>query len=877
MEISTIFQNAALSGLFTFLVQYVATKGLDHLVNRTQTKSAQEILSSQLLKCLRSAHKQTCAQFCCEYNDDVFLQTLKTDADVWSKLSDIKQVGGWLSKVLVENETEIVTSEVAEFWLNTLEREISCQQELYNYIHNKRTIPTPYAVNDNQIYIDAFDEALFMEASLERTTNATLRDVYIPPKYRILTAHGEKRISIFETLKSFFTHDNNALQQQDPTFSIANQKVFAVMLFGKPGIGKSSFVSYLATNLQYVLTNRPYHIVRLRNMLESQINSNDPITGLLSYMETDSSGLENSVLILDGLDEICAIYKNTDFHTYLKRLLNDLSKINGLQLVLTSRTGYFHIDNQIKLHCNVITIDNWDEDDLDEWSAAYTRIHPELKEIITSNKEHLQDAKYSGKRAIFAVPILFYMANARGEYLEKHSSICSVYDAVLSEVAGERNYDKSAYFPNQELITPKLARQICREIAFTMFRHGRLSMFEHSVSVDPYLSPDEVNSAIADAIHICNVSSYYLDDRSKQKIKDFYALTFYYNKDNSNQNAVEFAHKTIAEYFAAEKIIEILETGSVSDNEIKFNQTLAECFGYAPITNDILIYIYEKIKRGNDITVTNQIKNCLERYALPGMLNGTLFLPPTKHKSDLHYIDRATIMIKSVLTIFEYLDCDPAKVFPTNNLEFNNLIATVSRAVAIKAHHGIHIPIALNGFALRDGDFSCGEFIEAHLSGADLNHTKFTDANLIDAQLSGCVITLADFTGANLAGADLCNIKDSDASDFSQASLQGADLSGSFFSNTSFEAAELQGANLAGCVFEQGCRFDDANLYHAELDNADISQADITGALYEATDDECDDEMFVIYNLKLTQSQFDIFSSFPLVELVEPIIDADRE
>lgn len=875
--LGTIFQNEALSALFIFMGEFAATKSLEHLIDRTRCQNATERLSSQLLQCLRSAHEQTCIQFNWEYNDDAFLQILETDASVWSQLDNINQLVDLLSKAVGADETGIVTPRVAAFWLETLDREIACQQELHNYIHNKRTAIsscTHTIKNDNKVYQDAFYEALFLEDSLEGAKNATLSDVYIPPKYRIRTGDEEKRISIFETLISFFTCKNNAFLQQDPSFPIANQQPFAVMLMGKPGIGKSSFVSYLAVKLQDELSNRPYHIIRLRNMLETQINSDDPITGLLNYMRTDSRGLDNSVLILDGLDEICAIYKNTNFHTYLKRLLNNLSTIPGLQLVLTSRTGYFRIDNAIKSLCGVINIDHWDENDLDDWSTAYTDIHPELSEIITSNKNHLQDAKYSGKKAIFAVPILFYMANARGEHLEQHSSICSVYDAVLTEVAGARNYDNSPYFPNGELITPELARQICREIAFTMFRHGRLSMFEQSVSVDPYLSPDEVDSAVADAIQIWNASSYSLDERSKQKIKNFYALTFYYNKDNSNQNAVEFAHKTIAEYFVSEKIIEMLKAGSATDNETEFNRTLAECFGYAPITNDILIYVYEKIKLMDNSAETNQLKTCFERYALPGMLSSTLFLSPLKHKSDLHYIDRANIMIKSVLMVFEYLDCNPGKVFPTENLEFNNLIATASRSVAIKAHHSINIPIALNGFSLKNGDFSCGEFWDAHLSGADLTHTKFTDANLTDAQLSGSTIVTADFSGANLAGADLSNINSCDGSDFTQAALESADLRWSSFQNTSFESAELQGAYLEHCVFGPGCHFDDANLYLANLDNADFSQADINGAIFADSDD---DDKVVIYNLKLTQSQLEYISSFPQVELVEPFVFADKK
>ena len=67
-----------------------------------------------------------------------------------------------------------------------------------------------------------------------------------------------------------------------------------------------------------MVESRPYYIVRLRNLLRGQINSDDPIQGLLEYIGIEKKDLVNSIVILDGLDEICALYDKTDFHRYLK-------------------------------------------------------------------------------------------------------------------------------------------------------------------------------------------------------------------------------------------------------------------------------------------------------------------------------------------------------------------------------------------------------------------------------------------------------------------------------------------------------------------------------------------------------------------------------
>ena len=724
---------------------------------------------------------------------------------------------------------------------------------------------------DNLTYKEIFDAPLFLEDSLGDGEKALLSTTYVHPKYSIKVLDREKRIDIFDMLLDFFNNRKNFTIHQDVNFPVVSKRIFAVMIMGKPGIGKSSLVSYLSKNLENKVNQRPVYILRLRNMRENQINA-EPIEGILSYMRISERELENSILVLDGLDEICAIYNRMDFQAYLSKLLKNLQSIRGLQLVVTSRTGYFNINNDIERYCLVVHIDNWDNADMEKWSKQYLSVHPELHEIVNSNLRHLQDVKYSDKKAIFAVPILFYMANARKEYLLNHSSICSVYDAVLTEVAGERNYDDSTSSLTDELISPEFARQICREIAFTMFRKGRLALMGDVVSVDPYLSPEEVDLAISEATQICVGEHIRLNERNKKKIKDFYALTFYYNKYQENENAVEFAHKTIAEYFTAEKMLELMIKGSKSNEKQEFYTHLSECFSYMPLTSDIALYICEKIKLIRQDIDTKGLKNRFEDDFVDGIISGDLFKQPTKYKSEVHYLDKAMMMIKALLLIFEYLDCESKIKIDNENTQFNNIIATISRAVAVNPQHNSLLPICLNGFSMRYGEFVCGEFAEAHFSGSNLSNANFSDANLMDAQLSRSIIYDTDFSGANMAGADLTDITNCDGANFTQAELQGADLSRSTFLNVLFNSAELQEAILCDCTFGYGCIFNEANLYGANLDKADISQASIAGAIFGDDTNEEDEEVFVISDLTLTQSQFDYIMTFPNIELETPKI-----
>ena len=865
-ELNNVFHNPYFQQVVFFLIEHI----LQRTHKKLSQKTAQEVLAEQLLSCLKQAYFDTCQQFNWECNDSAIEEQLINT----NPLSLRKNTNAALTNILLNmsgaDESGIASEDIIQYWHVCFMQQLSCKQELYNFL-SCNIIDKPHPKNnhtDNEMYQEAFFAPLFLEEIVSDGNTALLKDVYIPAQYKVNSFEGEKRIDFATMLNSFFNARDKFTWQQDSAFPTVSKKIFSIMIMGKPGSGKSSFVSYLSTLLPTFANNRPYFIVRLRNLQESQINNNDPIQGLLDYLDVETCDLINSIVILDGLDEICALYHKTNFHMYLERLLHNLSQVQGLQLVLTSRTGYFRVDSAIESFCLILHIENWNNHDLECWSENYKRIHPKLREVIECNNNHLKEEKYSDKKAIFAVPILFYMANARGELLSKHKSISSVYDAVLNEVSDLRHYDESPFRPMGDMIPKSLARQICVEIAFSMFRNGRLSLSDQS---DPYLGPDEVDKAVVDAMQECASTIRPLSDEEKKKIKDTYALTFYYNKNKSEFNAVEFAHKTIAEFFTAEKLWEILKTVSEDMSETELCGLLAECFGYAPVTADINLFLFEKLKMEEKSKEYSRIKKILEKFLLKCVLDGNLFSPPKKHKSTVHYIDRISIMMRSVLTLFEYLNCQPPKPDERQRAMFNNVIATVSRMAAVNYQHQSMLPLALNGFNLSDGDFTDCELSEVHLSGADLTHAVFVDANLTDGTLNKCIVNLADFSGANLAGTEFTQVS-GHAVDFTEAAIQGADFSQSKYYDTSFDYADMSETNMADCVFGKGCHFNETNLHNTNLNGTAMNRANIKNAVFfDQEKADCEDEagQNSISHLQLTQKQYNYISSYPQIELKE--------
>ena len=868
---NNLIQNPYLQTLISCLMDKFIAFGFQGICELFRDKSSSGLLCKQLLQCLRESYRDTCDHFGWEWNESA-IEDLLTDNKIFSSAN-----GFWTGVVYIlyqvsgAYETNIVNKEVEDFWRDRFNQNLACQQQLYNYLNQvpNRGISCPKMVGGDFIeYQNAFATPLFLESTVG-DEKALLSDVYIPAKYKITTQIGEARGNFVEMLEAFFKGEKGfTVGQGIECDVIPFNQTFAILIMGKPGSGKSSFVSYLSTLLPEMAGHRPFYIVRLRNMSASEINSEDPIQGLLEYIGIDKNSLLNSIMILDGLDEVCALYRRTNFQLYLRRLLKDFERINGLKLVITSRTGYFRMDNVLAKYCLTLNIENWDNDDLELWSKKYGEKHPGLKSIIKKNCDHLKSEKYSDKKAIFAVPILFYMANARKELLEKHENICSIYDAVLTEVTDKRDYDSNQYYLVSDIIPQNLARQICIEIAFSMFRCGRLNYIEQS---DPYLAPDEVENALSDAMRKCATDISLLEDAEKRKIREIYALTFYYNKSDSSHNAVEFAHKSIAEYFTSEKILEKICSISNKMSEDELVEVLTECFGYAPVTADILRFLDYRVKMLANTPKLSNIKVAMEKHFSNCVLDGKLFTQPRSYTSMMHCIDRIPVMLKSVLMLFEYLDCIPPELNEQEKTVFNNVIASVSRITSINSQNQSLIPFALNGFNLSDGNFEGAELSEVHMSGANLTHTVFTDANLIDGSLSRCIVNVADFSGANLAGAELLQIEGGEVVDFTEASLQGADFRESKFTNTSFDYAEMQDADLRDCVFGEGCHFCGTKLYLAKFDGADISRASIEDAVFE-DEENMEDDVYSIAQLTLTRGQYEYIQSFEQVELINCII-----
>ncbi len=192
----------------------------------------------------------------------------------------------------------------------------------------------------------------------------------------------------------------------------------------------------------------------------------------------------------------------------------------------------------------------------------------------------------------------------------------------------------------------------------------------------------------------------------------------------------------------------------------------------------------------------------------------------------------------------------------------NTITASEVISKLFKAKSGESID--LSGLGLKWLDLSELDFKGARLTRSDVFGTNLARANLAKSDLAGArldrtVITFTNFTGANLEGATFMRptvysdlrVDWREAPKFDNANLRGARLTGRF-DGASFAGADLSGFNFSPHEpradisflprnFCRGCKFDDAKLRGADVDDASFSMssfvnADLAGARLTRTD-----------------------------------------
>ena len=193
-SLSALFSSSSAVAVYRFLGGYISERVLDHLLT---AKSAQlksyELISRQLYEALDEALQITCTEYEWEFDAYALSETFSEGKNMWVGIDSPAKLISVLSYAIGNEHSNLITEDIAEFWLDAFSRGVACRQQLFNYLHsqeNRQIRHELYDIVNNSPQYPCFitdfpdaavDELIGREADLE-----TLYDLIVDQHKKLL-------------------------------------------------------------------------------------------------------------------------------------------------------------------------------------------------------------------------------------------------------------------------------------------------------------------------------------------------------------------------------------------------------------------------------------------------------------------------------------------------------------------------------------------------------------------------------------------------------------------------------------------------------------------------------------------------------------------
>lgn len=669
-------------------------------------------------------------------------------------------------------------------------------------------------------YVDKWNERLFLHRG-SKDEELTLKYTYIPPLYETIRIKPNRGIiakpqdNLNERLDQFVDHGKSLL------------------IIGPPGIGKTSIVCYLADKYK----NDPDVIIlRFNDWTEKEwadllykthgkTHGSLLAKAIICKLGVTEKDLQNKLLILDGFDEIKYYSDSNDL---LNSFLLQIRNIQGLHVIITSRENYINI-KEIKFQ-NIVRLRPFDEEKIKKYA----------KKITGCNKFN---KKSIGDTEVYGIPVILYMALTSGIDISKEENRCSAYEKIFSLDGGifdrfatesDPGYDE--YASHDIAFIKEAFYNILCKTAYVMFENA----FE-GVFIDRGKYEEIIN-----------------EEGNKMPSKTSLWYDFPIDNLYEKGNIIQFVHKSIYEYFAAEylykKIIDYtLWQYNFSQNKHYLSNKKRQRLLRPRMIKTGKILLASYLKRGSlSIEILDFLKykihmlSCkdlgklyFENVFCDMIING--MMSGNKYYEDGYILENETIIFSNILKFLHlWVDTNTdviriKKAALQKITVYINLVSNLIRCSNIPLQfYSATSKLDLSNFDLRGCDFSnitvpsdtnfsnsiltnvtfnnsiltgCKfentTAIGAIMQNADLRHTNFRNANVIKANFSGADISQSNFACSSVAEAILTGAK-TEKADF-------RDVSGM---DTAIYTTEYKGMILNDPVWE------DINIHNGRYSNS---------------------------------------------------------
>lgn len=654
-----------------------------------------------------------------------------------------------------------------------------------------------YVDDDTYEYIKNYNRPLF----LDKNSNITLGNMYLEPQVENMN------ISAIEAISDWCLKDEKLL-----------------FVYGAAGVGKTSLVTKIISDIYGIsgqdslleFDKTEIHPVILRDkvsdiMEKTKTDSYSALSVIRSIISIPDCDLDGHLIILDGFDELCVLANGFDGTKFINKLLKDLNS-SDIKIIITSRP-MSEMTYYISKNVSILKI-IWTESQIIEWCDKFSKLTKsnEEKEWCDSFKANysaiLKSNPNDSRLEMFSVPIILYLACKSNTVIEENDSIGKFYDKVFRAIADRKHSEQhksSGVYEGAE--TERLYKlinwQFTKELAYQMFLNDTLTL----TNCDKYGIDRIVYAKTRTIAVLCERG-----ESVSQIDTELYLAVSYFAKGQSE--GIEFAHKTVYEYFTALKLYEDYfacfnsEYFKEHDMDIAVEEVwnnIIEAFRYAKVSEDIFNYLNEMIRpvyTGSENESTGFDYKNFEKCYIEGMKKYIL--------SDVSV-------------------SKPIKEYKVSNALLNTQLCNAFRNLTwFMSGHGFsnieNIEECKNIEEMVRSGYSDICLYKWKMDNIWLLNCNLSAADLRQVDFSQCVLSNVLLMDANLSDSVLINAK-LPSVNLRNANLSGADLSGADLSGVILVEAKLNGANLKN-----------ANLSHADLRNADLTGADLAGANHGSAD-----------------------------------------
>ena len=545
----------------------------------------------------------------------------------------------------------------------------------------------------------------------------------------------------------------------------ARDKKRMTLILGQPGIGKSTFITYLlnrdgekddkSQQIAEIIRGREVLVYRFKDI---KIVWNEDAEKCVDYIieRILKKTISNKILILDGFDEV---YAGNNRTTILNRLDTKISRMEGsatFSLFVTCRENYISKEDALK--CYKATLVPYEKKEILEFCDKY---YSKLLEEGNAEEKQKYEAKKETKIAYFekisenetelwGIPLILYMILATDIKLEKSMSKASVFESLFSLNGGiyDRAFMRAGVRYEWEVVHPMTSKEYVKKGLDEASKRMAFHIFENNPE-DEYIEKQEFEK-------VCTEVRTEIEDLNDIELSSYFEMI----KHTEGGERVQFIHKSIYEYFTAKYIFDslekILDKYDQEDSKKEFAKKYYECFKKGTLTPEIGEFLKFKILKKYDAR-KKELYSWLEDMLVYLTEFGFSYWNEQCKETFLHRLSKEGNSFSNFVIILQILSELKGHKYILESKKITNIVAYIKNSISIEKRQFCDwlSKFDLREVNLRGADFSGANLSVANLSGANLRGANLRGADLSGAHLSGANLSVAHLSGANLIGADL--------------------------------------------------------------------------------------------------------------------------